>query len=128
MHYDPEQPMADHAWLSLQEEERISLVEEYHKKKGSHLPHLRMHAALQAVIETQAAENIPAVRDTLGRLIAEGLVRHEALHAIASVLVTHMYRLAQGENMVEHPEQNEVFYRELQKLSAEQWITPGRSE
>jgi hypothetical protein len=47
---------------------------------------LRLHLALHAVVEQQLEHNDPpGLRPHLERLIAAGLTRHQAVHAIASV-------------------------------------------
>jgi hypothetical protein len=73
-------------WLNLDEQERIGLVTDYHRKKRIELPNRMVHAAFHTAVENQLAEGIPDVRDALTRLMGEGLDRHEAIHAIGSVL------------------------------------------
>lgn len=49
-------------------------------------PHLRLHLAIHAVVETQALEGTPTeIASTLDRLVREGLDRHEAVHAVGAV-------------------------------------------
>lgn len=50
-------------------------------------PRLRVHVATHAVVETQIAEGAPPETSmTLQRLMAEGLSRHDAIHAIGTVV------------------------------------------
>ena len=118
--YDPEiQPDKDE-WLSLDEMERIIMVSEYHERKKVDLPDIQLHAASHAVVENQLAENIPEVVAALQRLMSEGLDRHEAIHAIGSVLAGHIYRILKHKPVMKDP--NKPYLKELNSLSAEEWI------
>jgi len=79
-------------WLSLEEDERIAAVLMYHKQAGIDLPDDYTHAVLHVVVENQVAmgEAVPA-EAVLRRLIDEDLDRHDAVHAIASILVKHIH-------------------------------------
>jgi len=46
------------------------------------------------------------------------LDRHDAVHAIASILVNHMYELLHGEDAALD---NDDYYAELKELTAEKW-------
>lgn len=50
-----------------------------------------LHATIHVVIENQAAfgDELP-VRRTIERLMSEGLDRHDAVHAVGSVLTAHI--------------------------------------
>ena len=87
--YDPELRPEPLEWLQLPEEERIGLVAAYHRDAHIPLPKKTrlVHAALHAVVENQLAEHLEPVVDALVRLLAEGLSRHEAIHAIGFVLI-----------------------------------------
>jgi hypothetical protein len=92
--YDPLEEPDPEEWLSLDEGERLLLVEDYHRRARVCLPNIKVHAAMHVVVETQIAlgDEIPVPRMAL-RLLDEGLDRHEAIHAIASVLAGHMFDL-----------------------------------
>jgi len=91
--YDPDtSPMPAH-WLGLDEAERIELVLAYHHRKKIRLPNAQLHSVIHVVVENQLALGEDIVRNTLTRLQAEGLSRHEALHAIGSVLAEDLYEL-----------------------------------
>lgn len=50
-------------------------------------PRLRVHVATHTVVETQIARDAPPeTAQTLQRLMAEGLSRHDAVHAIGTVI------------------------------------------
>lgn len=93
-HYDPDQPADPRAWLDLDEGRRISLIEQYHRRRRIKLPHADMHAVIHCIVESQIAlgDELPAQK-TLARLLQEGLNRHEAIHAMGSVLADHLFNL-----------------------------------
>jgi tetratricopeptide (TPR) repeat protein len=84
--YDPYNPIDAEEWLALSELERTDLVSEYHLASGIEVPSLEAHASFHVVVENQIAEDVPEVRTTLARLMKEGLDRHDAIHAIGTVL------------------------------------------
>jgi len=122
--YDPLiAPDADE-WLALDESERIALARAYHRRTRVRLPNLEVHAMAHAVVETQIAmgDETP-VRRTALRLMAEGLDRHDAIHAIGSVFFGVIYDVtkAAGTSI----DANERYYAELEQLSAESWRQSG---
>ena len=62
---------------------------------------------------------LPHVTATLARLRQEGLDRHDAIHAIGSVLADHMRQLMTGELNV--PDPNPIYFAALDRLTAESW-------
>jgi len=111
-------------WLDLDEQERIGLVTDYHRKKLIELPNRLVHAAIHTAVENQLAEGIPEVRDALTRLVGEGLDRHEAIHAIGSVLAESAWtalRPASG-----GADLNEVYLENLRRFSASEWVKKAR--
>lgn len=120
--YDPELAPDPAEWLALDESERIHLIEQYHRNAKIPLPKSarRLHSAIHTVVENQLAlEDQEVVRATLLRLMQEGLTRHEASHAIGSVMAEHMYNLLQEDS--DTPEDNAPYYAALQLLTAEKW-------
>src|ERR1043166_3743689 len=93
-HYDPLQAPDPKEWLALDEGERIALAEDYHRRAGIRPPKIQLHGGLPATVETQAALGAETrVRRPLGRLMSEGLDRHDAVHAIGSVLMDFIYEV-----------------------------------
>src|SRR5215510_1511876 len=86
--YDPLKAPDPEEWLSLDEQQRIDVVEEYHRLAGIRIPNAKIHAVTHAIIENQiaAGDKLP-VRRTVQRLMAEGLDRHEAIHAVGMILL-----------------------------------------
>jgi len=84
LQYDPLEAPEPEEWLAIDEAERIDLVKDYHRRARVRLPNEKLHAVFHVVVENQITlgNEIP-VQSTVQRLMAEGLDRHEAIHAIA---------------------------------------------
>ena len=65
--------------------------EAHHRAGRIKLPNVKAHAAFHAIVENQIAEGHPPAVRALARLIHEGLSRHDALHAIGSVVAEHFF-------------------------------------
>ncbi len=96
------------------------MVEDYHERAGIELPNVHVHAAIHVVVENQVAmgDELPT-KETLDRLMVEGLDRHDAIHAIGSVLSTHLFDLLKQEP--KRGFDNEIYRRDLECLTAENW-------
>ncbi len=118
--YDPAVAPDPLQWLSLGEQERVELAEDYHRRAGVSLPNETIHAVMHAVIENQIAlgDDLP-VRRTVERLVAEGLDRHEAIHAAGSVPFGQLNEVMKATESDAFPK--EVYYRALERLTAESW-------
>ena len=123
--YNPDIGPDKEAWLAIDESERISLISAYHRKERIELPNLHAHAMFHAIVENQLAmkDQIP-VHSVFERIMKEGLDRHDAVHAIASVLASYMYNLAK-KNKSPSANPNEDYWAELKKLTAESWRNSG---
>jgi hypothetical protein len=117
---------ADHApdpknWLELDEQERIDQVIDYHKRAKKPVgQNNRVHAAAHVIVETQVAMgDATVVPATLDRLMREGLDRHDAIHAIASVLMGIFFDVAK--NPGKQVDINAAYGRELAELTAASW-------
>ncbi len=117
--YDPDRDLAPEEWLDLDEQERMMLVEDYHRRQRLRMPNLAAHAAVHAIVENQLALGEAVVAATFARLRGEGLDRHEALHAIGSVLAGQLHSMLQIPESQEQP--NERYHEALGKLSASEW-------
>ena len=117
--YDPEQDLATEEWLDLDEQERMILVEDYHRGHGIRMPSVEGHAAIHATVENQLALAEPVVVATLARLRREGLDRHDAVHAIGSVIASQLQALLTNPNVQAPPV--ERYHEALGRLSATKW-------
>ena len=117
--YDPEYAPNPEQWLALDEQERIDLAEEHHRIANIKLPNLQAHAALHAIVESQIAQNLESVVRAMTRLTAGGLSRHEAIHAIASVLAEHIYELFNP--AVNENNSASIYNAAIERLTARSW-------
>jgi len=118
--YDPFEAPTPAVWLNLDESERNSLVLDYHLKEASEFPGLHAHAVIHAIVETQVAmgDETPVAR-TLDRLQQEGLDRHDAIHAVGSVLAGRIYDLLGGKGSSANV--NQEYWDALERLTADGW-------
>jgi hypothetical protein len=120
LRYDPHEAPDPEEWLALDEQERIDLARDYHRSAGIRVPNATLHATLHAIVEAQIAlgDKTPA-RRTAQRLMEGGLDRHEAIHAIAMVLVEHMGDLLKTTKPAKEP--NAPYFAAHERLTAEDW-------
>ena len=121
--YDPSVAPDSTAWLEMDEDERLEIVREYHRRRRIKLPNLDAHALTHAVIENQLAEGLVPASSALNRLLAEGLDRHEAVHALGSVLMEHIWNLTNKPRGDGDP--NAPYLAALDKLTAASWRNSG---
>ena len=82
-----------------------------------------LHVTIHQIVENQlAAKELPVVHETLERLVRSGLSRHEAIHAIGSVLCEEIWEIL----CQERPFDEERYERGLRQLNAREWA-PARS-
>ncbi len=124
LEYDPLVAPDPAEWLALDEQERIDVVMDFHRRARIRVPNAKAHALAHAVVENQIAEgDALQVRRTLERLMGEGLDRHDALHAIGMVFMCHIKDLLKAGEVVDDP--NVRYYAELERLTAEAWRRSG---
>jgi hypothetical protein len=118
MKYDPHVDMDAAVWQALDEGVRMEAVIRYHRRKGIRLPNAQMHAVIHTVVENQIAEGdtLPT-RATLVRLMKEGLDRHEAVHAIGSVVAADIFRILKEKT----PHDPVAYAFKLARLTPESW-------
>jgi len=114
-------------WLALGEEERLDLVLGYHRRAGIFPPSESMHAVIHVGIENQIAlgDELP-VRQAVDRLMGEGLDRHEAVHAVGSVLTDQLVEA------MKDPEakavSQEAYNAAIEQLTVERWLRDHANE
>ena len=123
--YDPSQTPNRDEWLGLDEQERILLVERHHRRARFDLPNVMVHATVHVVVENQIAlDDEPVVR-ALARLMREGLSRHDAVHAIGSVVAEQIYDALK---LKDTPETLPARYRAaIERLTAAAWLSDNDS-
>lgn len=122
--YNPDKQPDAEEWLALDETERIDLVIQHHRRARIKIPNTRLHAVLHAMVENQVAlGDMTPVRRKLERLQSEGLDRHEAVHAVASVLINFIHHIAKNISLEDDP--NQLYGAELEQLTAKSWRRSG---
>jgi hypothetical protein len=88
------------------------------------VPNATVHAVIHVIVENQIAlgDETPA-RRTVQRLIAEGLDRHDSIHAVGSVLIGHINDLVRTQDANAKPISS--YYAELDRLTAKEWLRSG---
>lgn len=125
MRYDPETPPDAADWLALDEMARIRLVKKHHQLQRLRMPNLSVHAMFHAIVENQLAEGYaPAVR-AMARLMAEGLSRHDAVHAIGSVIVGFVYDAAKSPEASPAGDLQPAIEAAMDRLTAASWRHSG---
>ncbi len=123
--YNPTKTPDAAEWLGMGELERIALVEEHHRRNRVSMPSVRAHAAFHAIVENQIALGGTVVVETLARLREEGLGRHDAVHAIGSVLARLVHGVLTGTGQSMDAQVNEEYHDRLRVLTAQSWRMGG---
>jgi len=117
--YDPERAPDSAEWLGLDEQERIILIEDYHRSERIKLPNLTAHAVFHAIVENQIAEGLEPVLRAMVRLANEGLPRHDAVHAIAFVVAEHVHDLFKSKDDAATSQAR--YSAAVERISAKSW-------
>jgi hypothetical protein len=119
--YNPGCAPEPESWLELDEQERIALVETYHRVARIKLPNVTAHAALHAIVENQIALNLEPVVRAMDRLGKEGLTRHDAVHAIGSVVAEHLLDILKTDQNDDAATLQARYYVAVERLTAASW-------
>ena len=119
--YDPGKDPDPKEWLAMDEHDRIDMVSAYHRRIGQRVPAPRGHTMIHVIVENQLAAPEPAVVATLERLQREGLDRHDAVHAIGSVLLAHLNERMKQPDTTPDDDPNAAYFTNLEKLTAAGW-------
>jgi len=124
--YDPLKSPNPEEWLAMDEQERLHLVERFHRRAGIRLPNVEAHAVAHVMVENQVAlgDGLP-VKRTVQRLMSEGLDRHDAIHAVGSVLVGYLNDLLAAPEAAIGTDPAAGYYAELEQLTAKSWLSSG---
>lgn len=122
--YDPYKAPDPDEWLAIDEGERAALVSIYHEDEDEEEfeeDSLQVHSVVHVVVENQVAlgDQYP-VKKTLARLMDEGLDRHNAIHAIGSVLTKYLWRAGRGE--ISSEDFTKDYFAELNTFTAQEWL------
>ena len=119
--YNPERAPEPESWLELDEQERILLVETYHRVARIKLPNVTAHAVLHAIVENQIALDLEPVVRAMHRLRKEGLTRHDAVHAIGSVLAGILFDISKANQSGDAAALQARYCAEVERLTAASW-------
>ena len=119
--YNPGCAPEPESWLELDEQERIGLVETYHRVARIKLPNVTAHAALHAIVENQIALNLEPVVRAMDRLEKEGLTRHDAVHAIGSVVAEHLFDILKTDPNDDAATSQARYSAAVERLTAARW-------
>jgi hypothetical protein len=96
------------------------LVEDYHRRARIELPDVAVHATIHAAVENQLASNDEPVGRALARVMKQGLSRHDAIHAIGSVVAIQIYDAL---TLKETPATLRArYYAAIERLTAAEWL------
>ncbi|MEX3968103.1 hypothetical protein AB4Y42_38960 [Paraburkholderia sp. EG286B] len=119
--YNPERESEPESWLNLDEQERIALVETWHRAARIKLPNARLHATLHVIVENQLALRLDPVVRAMHRLRKEGLTRHDAIHAIGSVVAEHLFDILKANQDDGAAASQARYYAAVERLTAAAW-------
>ncbi len=122
MRYNPRTAPNAARRLEADETEKHLAVLGYHRRARIQLPSEQVHAVIHTVVENQVTtgDETP-VAEAIQRLREQGLSRHEAIHAVGTVLAGHMWELTQGE-VAATEDPNIAYFEEVRTLSAQKWF------
>lgn len=118
--YDPDNGHDAESWIAMDEQARIELIKSYHEKEKPHpeAPNPHLHAVFHNIIETQACVD-ERVKKALERMVGDGLTRHNAIHAAASIVQKYI----QAALSKQEPVDEEAYVEELEAFDANDWAT-----
>ncbi|MGB8416261.1 hypothetical protein [Paraburkholderia sp.] len=119
--YNPERGPEPESWLELDEQERILLIETWHRVARIKLPNLTAHAALHAIVENQIALDLEPVVRAMDRLRKQGLTRHDAIHAIGSVVAENLFGILKADQNDDAAASQARYYAAVERLTAVSW-------
>jgi len=119
--YNPERGPEPESWLELDEQERILLIETWHRVARIKLPNLTAHAALHVIVENQIALDLESVVRAMDRLRKQGLTRHDAIHAIGSVVAENLFGILKADQNDDAVASQARYYAAVERLTAVSW-------
>jgi hypothetical protein len=120
-HYDPEVPPNPTEWLALDEQLRIGLAERYHRNAREKVPNVKAHAAFHAIVENQIAEGLEPVTRAMERLMKQGLSRHDAVHAVGSVVADYFFEAMNTKDKDFGSTAQARYNAAVERLTAQEW-------
>jgi len=122
LEYDPASPPDPDAWLEADEGIRIMAVETWHRRHHVEIPNAKLHAVVHTIVENQIAGTLDPVVRAMARLAGEGLTRHDALHAVGSVLALHLHEMLAKPSDESSETTNARYLAAVERLTAKAWL------
>jgi hypothetical protein len=119
--YDPETAPDPAEWLGLSEMERIRVAQNFHLSARIKLPNTKVHAVIHAIVENQVATGFGPTCRAIKRLQSQGLSRHEAVHAVGSVVTEFAYQSLQNPQMSSAGDSQIQMNDAIERLTADAW-------
>jgi hypothetical protein len=117
--YDAGESPDPERWLEADEQVKAHAVEDHHRRLGVDVPDPHLHALVHVIVENQLAAGEPqAARETMARLLAARVSRHDAIHAVGSVVSAAMSKVLHEGSAYDRDE----VARALARLRPEDWI------
>ncbi len=121
--YDPNQSPTGPEWLNTPKTERVRCVATFHMVNRLNSGSQKAHAAMHVIVENQIATGYGPTVKAMARLQQGGLSRHEALHAIGSVIAKQMYGvLPSTADNSPRPDPQTQLNAAIEALQAEDWL------
>lgn len=120
-YYDPDNAPDPREWLAIDEHELVRLVKNFHEAARTKVTGAKSHALFHVFAENQIAQGFGPACKALDRLQKEGLSRHDALHAISSVMANPVFDSAQGIVAPSEAATQRALKDTLEALSATSW-------
>jgi uncharacterized protein YoaH (UPF0181 family) len=120
--YDPEVEPDAQLWLALDEQSRITLAETFHRRAKTKLPSVKAHAVMHAIVENQVAMKLEPIVRAVQRLLNQGLSRHDAIHAVGSVLAEHLHEQITTEDEDSAEISTSRYMARVERLDAKDWL------
>jgi hypothetical protein len=119
--YDPDTAPDPVEWLALDEQVRIDLAERYHRAARIKLPNVALHALFHSIVENQIADGLEPVLRAMKRLTDEGLSRHDAIHAVASVVADHLWEAMHTKDETFASAVQTQYNAAIERLTVKEW-------
>lgn len=120
-YYDPDNAPDPTEWRALEVQERIRVVVAYHStaKKDTKKP--KVHALLHVNVENMLLQARGPATRAMSRLMEEGLTRHQAIHALATVWLVYPVDSWSGDTSQSPREKQAAFNHAMENLSIDEW-------
>lgn len=120
-YYDPDLGLDPREWRALDDQERMRVVTSYHVQNRIGMTDQKSHAHMHVNVENMLTHGRGPKTRALARLRADGLSRHEAIHALAAVWLAHPVDSYSGDAGLSAREKQVAFNQAVEALTAEKW-------